>query len=1670
MTSLLASQLSLGDIINYYLYGKDRAPDSYEDRLRPDATASKYYGVTLQIDPVDFMTRGPGRYANLSQVPIIRTLFSGLEAVVNFRDTFFPAGTTKMTIAQLKAAGLLKNLLETTLSQYQMDKDNPDYLERAYIWSSESFKLNDDAEIDLSDPGNPKINNVYLRPFDDDFDYVSSDPFVQYSNRQSVQIVDPFAIGRTIEFKFPDAEKDLIPREKTYDASLYQNDVDRWSRENNGSVMDGYEIVFKQGNELIKQSGILDYDLPNSGKVIYGNDGDNVINSKDGYSYTLDLKSLDSTKETWYQSSKQGIALSAKADDHDAVIVSGAGNDDITSGGGNDRIYAGTGNDKIKAGNGNDYIDGGSGDDVIYAGVDATNDTGDDTVIAGSGNDIVFAGGGTDKILLGAGDDNASIAVSKGEHGFSVLYGGAGADTFEITTNSDARSMVYLLSIDGVNDRTFNDLDVNKIKSFVMAHLPPQGEQATDYDGIVVIINPSADDKMKYNGKLLGDPQPFTSLTTVRDVGASDMNFNTPGGTLGNDERRVDASNHLKMVGDGRSSDGIAAHFTDAWDVSHSVENRYDLQLNNVLYVPDTLYLHDGDDYYLQNLLSLTGMQIQSNTVQWTQDNYNGYMNVSQTSTFTSESGWLDLAGFNLNDFGISLSHHGDLAWDQSGSGTIYNVTEWEKATETLSQGIPDIRGLKPKELGDFIRNFDIPVLQHYGLVSDDKLSDDRNRRRHSFAEFASGLLFDGLGGGTQFAGTGLDDTITYSTAASGVSINLAAGQGTGGAAAGQTFASIENAVGSGFADSLMGGSGANVLEGGKGDDTLIGLSGDDTYVYAKGDGMDIIDETGDDSGTGDQLYFSNLTAAGIALRREGRDLVVDVLATGAVGKITVRGQFDGVFSHGIEEIAFADGVIWDAASIRQHTVGADDPGSTIITGTSGDDNLTGTSGNDTLDGGLGNDSLNGGDGSDTYIYRRGDGSDGIGDQSASTTDVDTLKFIDVNFADVTFSHSQNDLLATINPTGDVVSVYWQFADASAGWGLEKILFADGISMDLKHGNVAWQINGTAGNDHITSPMWGSAEVFNGGKGNDFLDGTAGSDTYLYASGDGSDEIDDDVGFLDDGNVDVLKLTDLNSSDIALSRDGNNLKVTINSTGDVITIDDQFRDSNSGWGIEKIDFADGSSINRASILASVGDPGNSGGQTITGTSGDDNLTGTSGNDTLDGGLGNDSLNGGDGSDTYVYRRGDGSDGIGDQSASTTDVDTLKFVDINFADVTFSHSQNDLVATINPTGDVVSIYWQFADASAGWGLEKILFADGISMDLKHGNVAWQINGTAGNDHITSPMWGSAEVFNGGKGDDFLDGTAGSDTYLYASGDGSDEIDDDVGFLDDGNVDVLKLTDLNSSDIALSRDGNNLKVTITSTGDVITIDDQFRDSNAGWGIEEIDFADGSSIDRNAIGSMATSSLPQTATAATARASAPVLLDLNGDGHIDLRPLDTDALATGSSVTFDWNGDGARDGTAWVGSQDGFLAIDLGEDGQAGPDGKIDQSKELAFSEWATPDQVAANGGSVSDLDGLRLAFDSNHDNVLDASDDRWSEFRAWRDANQNGVVDDGELQTMSEAGIKLINLLSTTDGSQSFSDGSAITGTSSYQTSDGTSHYLVGDATLAYQPAIPRQNAA
>jgi Ca2+-binding RTX toxin-like protein len=95
-------------------------------------------------------------------------------------------------------------------------------------------------------------------------------------------------------------------------------------------------------------------------------------------------------------------------------------------------------------------------------------------------------------------------------------------------------------------------------------------------------------------------------------------------------------------------------------------------------------------------------------------------------------------------------------------------------------------------------------------------------------------------GGGADFldGGAGID-TARYDDSASGVSVNLLSSFGLGGTAEGDSYASIENVVGSMYSDTLIGDNGANMLVGGGGKDTLKGGGGDDLLIGgAGGDAM----------------------------------------------------------------------------------------------------------------------------------------------------------------------------------------------------------------------------------------------------------------------------------------------------------------------------------------------------------------------------------------------------------------------------------------------------------------------------------------------------------------------------------------------------------------------------------------------------------------------------------------------------------------------------------------------------------------------------------------------------------------------------------------------------------------------------------------------------------------
>jgi hypothetical protein len=131
-------------------------------------------------------------------------------------------------------------------------------------------------------------------------------------------------------------------------------------------------------------------------------------------------------------------------------------------------------------------------------------------------------------------------------------------------------------------------------------------------------------------------------------------------------------------------------------------------------------------------------------------------------------------------------------------------------------------------------------------------------------------------------------------------------------------------------------------------------------------------------------------------------------------------------------------------------------------------------------------------------------------------------------------------------------------------------------------------------------------------------------------------------------------------------------------------------------------------------------------------------------------------------------------------------------------------------------------------------------------------------------------------------------------------------------------------------------------------------------------------------------------------------PLVLDLDGDGvAADLRHIYEDG-----TVYFDIDADGFAERVGWVGPDDGLLARDVNGNGV------IDDVTELYGD-----DQMPAFGK-------LRL-HDANSDGTVTAADPDFANLLVWRDANQDGVSDEGELQTLAELGITSISANDQTD---------------------------------------------
>jgi Ca2+-binding RTX toxin-like protein len=611
------------------------------------------------------------------------------------------------------------------------------------------------------------------------------------------------------------------------------------------------------------------------------------------------------------------------------------------------------------------------------------------------------------------------------------------------------------------------------------------------------------------------------------------------------------------------------------------------------------------------------------------------------------------------------------------------------------------------------------------------------------------------------------------------------------------------------MAGETLNGSGTHdILDGRGGDDILNAGEGNDTYLYRAGDGNDTIQEYGT-FGDFDTLKLLDLNPGDITLARTGNELFITINATGET--IHVVDDFEWSLT-GIEQLVFADGTVWDPAMMQAQA---------WFRGTSGADTINGTGGNDTIDGLGGNDVLNAKEGDDTYIYRAGDGNDTI-QEYGSFSDIDTLKLIGLNPGGITLSRTGNELFISINATGETVHLVDHFEWSLTG--IERLVFADGTVWDPATMLAQAWFRGTSGADTINGS--GGNDTLDGLGGNDVLNGKEGNDTYIYRAGGGNDTIQEFGSFSD---LDTLKLIGLNASDILVGRNGNDLFVTINATGETIRLVNHFE-----WtltGVEQIAFADGTAWDRDTILAN---------SWIRGTSGSEILTGSGGPDKIDGAGGDDILRGNDGSDTYLFGVGSGNDTI-EENGSGNDIDKVRLVALNPADVELTRTGPDLFLKILSSGETLKVTGHF-----NWtisGIEQLIFADGTTWDLNQiFNAAW-IRGTSAAETLTGSS--GPDTLDGRGGDDILRGGDASDTYIFGIGSGNDTIEENGSGND---IDKVKLVGLNPADIELTRTGVDLFVKILSSGETLKVAGHFN-----WtisGVEQLIFADGTTWDVNQI----------------------------------------------------------------------------------------------------------------------------------------------------------------------------------------------------------------------------
>ncbi|MDQ1195402.1 cadherin domain-containing protein [Agrobacterium sp. SORGH_AS 787] len=623
---------------------------------------------------------------------------------------------------------------------------------------------------------------------------------------------------------------------------------------------------------------------------------------------------------------------------------------------------------------------------------------------------------------------------------------------------------------------------------------------------------------------------------------------------------------------------------------------------------------------------------------------------------------------------------------------------------------------------GDILTNIESVT----GSAFDDILTG--NAGANTLTGGAGDDILAGLAGADRLDGGAGSDTVSYagSSDAVAVDLRLTTAQNSTGDASGDVLISIENVIGSAFADTLTAADSGSVLSGGGGDDSLNA-----------GAGVDVLD-----GGVGMDLADYSTSTAGVSIN----------LATG----VATGGYAAGDTLIGIEYLrgsTFADILMGDA-------------GSNILDGNDGDDTLVGGAGADLLDGGAGNDTASYADSnaSVTVNLTTGTGSGGSADGDRlllienliGSASNDTL--IGNAGANVLSGGAGDDVLAGMGGA-DVLDggTGTNTADYSASSaGVQVNLRTTAFSASQINGGTiqgGTGLGGDAQGDTLTNiqNVIGSAfsDYLIAGASGGRISAGAGDDSI--AAGAGADIIDGGTGLdlvnyvLSDASVSINLATNTVSGGYA--------------AGDVLT------------GIENI-------------------YGTNFDDTLTGTSGVNDIRGGSGDDVIEGLGGADTLDGGAGIDTVSYANsGVGvTVDLGRTTAQVSAGDASGDILSNFEKVLGSAHADTLIAAamgstlmgaagndtlvagagadvIDGGSDSDTVDYSASTAAVTVNLATQTASGGYAQGDTIANIE-NVLGSAWNDVLTGDQ--GTNVLRGGAGDDVLNGGAGSDTLDGGAG--------------------------------------------------------------------------------------------------------------------------------------------------------------------------------------------------------------------------------------------------------------------------------------------------------------